>query len=291
VELPELAPSPADPTPPDVVVRVGPVPDTIADPVTTTVVLQVAPGVLRLAVPGVATFLVTGGSEVTIDPVGGEVTKDARLFLYGSAIGAALQQRGILTLHASAVTDGQRALVFAGLSGHGKSTLAAALTGRGHRLLTDDVVALLPGPAGGSVAAPGYPWIKLWADAVDRLAIASDGLTRVRDGLDKSYWPAPPPEALDPVPVEHVIVLRIHNGDDFVVEPVTGGEKLGVLHRNTYRRQFVAGTHGAEGHFAACVALARDARVTRIVRPATGFRIDELCELVLDVTAPADGPP
>jgi hypothetical protein len=48
----------------------------------------------------------------------------------------------VFFLHGAAVTDGVRTLVLAGPSGHGKTTLALALAGRGWRLLSDDFAPL-----------------------------------------------------------------------------------------------------------------------------------------------------
>lgn len=56
-----------------------------------------------------------------------------------------LQAQGLPALHGSAVADADGAIVFCGLSGHGKSTLAYALAGRpGFSQLADDAVVLRP---------------------------------------------------------------------------------------------------------------------------------------------------
>jgi len=54
----------------------------------------------------------------------------------------ALQTRGYEALHASAVSDGLRALVIAGVSGSGKSTLARALSTSGFQQIADDAVVI-----------------------------------------------------------------------------------------------------------------------------------------------------
>ncbi|MFZ5445048.1 MAG: hypothetical protein ACOZQL_33970 [Myxococcota bacterium] len=68
----------------------------------------------------------------------GELVLRLAWYLLGTKLGAVL-------IHASAVRGGQRALVAAGKSGDGKSTLARLCRGAGLELLTDEVVMLLPG--------------------------------------------------------------------------------------------------------------------------------------------------
>jgi hypothetical protein len=66
------------------------------------------------------------------------------LFLVGNVIASVLTAAGEPVLHASAVQTGDSALAFVGASGMGKSTLAAVLCANGARLITDDLLRLLP---------------------------------------------------------------------------------------------------------------------------------------------------
>jgi hypothetical protein len=273
IDLPEL---PRGTGPAEVTIRAGAIPAPLVDPVVDSVLYQAAPGQLRLEVPNIATYLASAGTDVVVAAHPDAAPNEVRLFLYGSVLGAILQQRGILTIHASAVTDGERAILFAGPSGHGKSTLAACFLDAGYRLLSDDVVAIRSDPSRGAVAAAAYPEIKLWADALARLEIDAEGLRRVREQLDKSYVSAVERFAAEPMPVSHVYILNSHNRDEFVLTAATGRAKLGFLVRNTYRRNFLDGLGGKEAHFEGCVALSKHARVVSVVRPTGSFRIDEL---------------
>lgn len=277
IDLPELARTTRLP---EVAIRRGPVVDSLDDAVAEGVLYQAAPGRLRLDVPNVATFLACHGREVTIAPYPGVDEQEIRLFLYGSVLGAILQQRGVLTIHASAVTDGEQAVLLSGRSGGGKSTLAATLVRRGFRLLSDDVVAIRHDRDRGALASAGYPELKLWADALHRLDIDPTGLKRVRAGLEKSYVPAHERFASEPLPVSHVYLLGSHNLDEITLEPMIGHDRVGTLVRNTYRRNYLDGLGGKERHFEACVELARQARIVRVARPAGGFRITELADRI-----------
>jgi hypothetical protein len=89
-------------------------------------------------------------------------------YLVGPVLGLLLRFRGVVCLHASAVTLGDRAVIFLGPEGAGKSTTAAALAQRGHAVIADDVVGLVEQDGRFSVL-PAYPHLSLWPDSVSML--------------------------------------------------------------------------------------------------------------------------
>lgn len=116
---------------------------------------------LLLTIPDVGRFLLAGPGrlEVWQDPAAHEDTLGA--FLVASGLPMLLWQQGGVLLHASAVDLHGRALAISGASGTGKSTLAAALTKRGGKLIGDDSVWLSSGStearglSGGRFHRPG----------------------------------------------------------------------------------------------------------------------------------------
>jgi len=89
-------------------------------------------------------------------------------YLVGPVLGLLLRFRGVVCLHASAVALGDRAVVFLGPEGAGKSTTAAALAQRVHAVIADDVVGLVEQDGRFSVL-PAYPHLSLWPDSVTML--------------------------------------------------------------------------------------------------------------------------
>ncbi|WP_404366249.1 hypothetical protein AB5I39_10505 [Sphingomonas sp. MMS24-J45] len=101
---------------------------------------QVAPdGAVRVNIRDVGAFLVEGGRHVTVAAAPGVSEPKLALFLLGTVFGFLCHQRGLFPLHASTIEIGGRAFSFAGDSGAGKSTTAAALIELGHTLLSDDI--------------------------------------------------------------------------------------------------------------------------------------------------------
>lgn len=73
-----------------------------------------------------------------------------------------------LVLHGSVVSVDERAVAFLGEAGQGKSTLAAALTRRGCRLLSDDCCVLRRSATNFDVL-PSYPGVRLFPESVAQL--------------------------------------------------------------------------------------------------------------------------
>jgi ABC-type multidrug transport system fused ATPase/permease subunit len=150
--LPELMPGPVGQ--PDVYIRFGHVPTSLASPHSIGDYFQASPGTFLLKVPDTAHYLVVKGREIWINQVNRCGDDEVRLFLLGSAFGALLHQRHILAMHASAIQTARGAVLFVGPSGNGKSTLVAAFLHRGYRMLADDVTGVIVDAASGPVALP-----------------------------------------------------------------------------------------------------------------------------------------
>ena len=115
-------------------------------------------GVEVLHFPRCAQFHI-GMDRIGVHPYPGadQKTIDSRLF--GVVMAYWLEKRGITTLHASAVAGTHGAVAFLAPKGGGKTTLAAAMMRGGHGLLTDDLLAIAPGPV--PVAFPAYPQMRM----------------------------------------------------------------------------------------------------------------------------------
>ncbi|MEJ0041808.1 MAG: hypothetical protein WDM81_06175 [Rhizomicrobium sp.] len=86
-------------------------------------------GCLLLKASGQLRFLIRDGRDVVADLGSGCPVQDVETFLQGAVAGVLLHQRSDLILHASCVHGGDGAVAIAGLSGRGKSTLAAGPCG------------------------------------------------------------------------------------------------------------------------------------------------------------------
>lgn len=100
----------------------------------------------------------------------------------GVVCGVLLGLEGRTLLHGAALKLGHSAFALIGASGHGKSTLAAALVREGAALLTEDLLVSAPSP-GGWIVEPGGPSLHLLEDSYAALGEPSGAAApKVRDG-------------------------------------------------------------------------------------------------------------
>jgi len=111
---------------------------------------------------------------------------DTATYLLGPVMGFLLRLRGTPCLHASAVAVDGAAVVLAGHSGAGKSSVAAAFARLGYPVLTDDVAALEAGREGIRVQ-PAYPRVRMWPESVAAMFGSEDALPRLTPTWSKRY--------------------------------------------------------------------------------------------------------
>ena len=267
--------------PPDVVIRYGNVPAAILDAKIKGVRYQAGEGEFLLRVDNVGKYYVTKGNNILIEREAGAADEEVLLFLMGSAMGALLHQRNILPLHGSAIEVDGGGIIFTGPSSIGKSTLAGAFHKRGYKLLSDDVCAVTAVNGADPYIIPGFPRLKLWADALKKLQKDREGLSRVRlDRNFEKYFVPFDHTANGYIPVRSIFILDTTNRDKFEVVELKRGDKIDPILNNTYRPRFLEGLGGKKEHFRQCAAVAAKTAVRRVIRPAKGFRLDELIDLV-----------
>jgi hypothetical protein len=170
-------------------------------------------------------------------------------YLLGQVLSFSLVALGSEPLHATSVVVDGSAVAFLGDCGAGKSTLAAALLERGHRLLTDDL--LVTEVHGNRIMAyPSLPRIKLTPASADvvfdgRRAIPMNRFTH------KMIFPLEAEQVVAaPVPLRHVYVLSEPAGNpDVTIHSIERRDAFLAVIRNTFndsilrsdrlKRQFV----------------------------------------------------
>jgi len=189
---------------------------------------------------GTEFFFERAGTEIWVTWPDSLTLEATVSYLLGPVLGFVLRLRGVTCLHASAVAFGGRAAAFLGPPGFGKSTMAAAFAGRGHAVLSDDVVALSV-REGDFLAQPGYPRLRLRPAALHALAAVG------------GHWPRLPPTwgerryhhdltrngfrfQQQPLPLAAIYILDDRRSDGAApsIESVPAAEGLMTLVANTF---------------------------------------------------------
>ena len=222
---------------------------------------------------------VAEGRKIDVDPLSGFDHRLLGLFLLGPVIAALLHQRGTLVLHGSAVEVAPgRAALFVGDNGAGKSTIAAAFLKAGHRVLTDDVIAL-------DVAVrvrPAFPAMKLSRAALDALAPLpvctlepfSSEAAKLRLRHRNGYSGG----ALE---VAQIYVLE--RGESPITVELDLPARLAALMRYSYMPKFgvepLSGSHSAS-YFCQCATVANSIPVSLLSVPEGFGALSQVVEAV-----------
>lgn len=222
---------------------------------------------------------ITGGNRIEVDPGADYDPSKLSVYLMGTCMGAIHYQRGLMMLHGSCVTDGQRAILLTGDSGAGKSTLAAEFLRRGWKLITDDV-SVVYDPEGTPMVQSSYPSQKLWRDALERYERPKDDVHSLYTAGDREKYGVDVTKYFfdGRVPLELVVRLLPHE-DVCSLRPVAGMTKVDQLMRNTYRRELIE-AHNLQRHFQRCVTLSAKIRMAAVTRVDGGDCAGRMYELI-----------
>lgn len=235
-------------------------------------------GGVLLRTPG-ARYHVIGGTTVAIETTRGSTVPAAlRQMVLHYCVPALLNQRGLYALHANAVKTPAGAVVLAGQSGGGKSTLHAALLARDVPMLSDDVAVLRNGIDGIEVL-PGMRRYRMMADTAEQMRPPTEHMVALGGPRNKvALWAPPALFHREPAPLKAIFVLEPYAGDALTVTLVSGFSAFRILQAQAYPPLESMALPQQIRSFA---ALVERMKVYHIRRPVDRWTVDELAELVL----------
>lgn len=230
----------------------------------------------------VGSFLVRNGCEIVVEPYVGAEDELVRLPLIGIVMAALLQQRGKLVLHASAVSVNDKAVVFLGWKGAGKSTTSAMMYGRGHKMISDDIVALENAETAAPLVAPGFPHFKLMPEtAASVLGDDAEKLSRICTGLEKRFRSSSDNFLENKIPLQAIYLLE--DGIHLQAELLQPQEAITTLIANTYLarygKQLIQKNH-AVTNLRQCSNIVNHTPVYRLARPRSLNLLENLAKLI-----------
>jgi hypothetical protein len=184
--------------------------------------------------------------------------------------------RGGLVLHASAVEVGGRAVLFAAPGGHGKTTLAATMAARGHRLLSEDLIRCA---VGDPVVFPGPAMLKLRHDVAGWLELPG---SQVASDPQKIHLALSAQSRGSGEAVPLAAVFFLHQAVEISLDrrdPVPALNDLWSISLN------IPNTPGRAACFQQIADLASVVPIFDLRRPLTADTLDAVVERVLDVCA------
>ena len=231
--------------------------------------------VVNLCWARVGRFRVTDRS-ITIFRASAAKDDLVRTYLLGPALGVLLHLRQMLVLHSSSVEIGGKAVAFAGKSGSGKSTIAFALSQRGHRILSDDLLVLKRGhDRWTALSGPCVP--KLWPKAARLLGAGNSQFERIHSWTSKRMARPDIAVASCARPLGCIYTLAL--GRSPRIEKRPSRHQFRSLLRNAYCRT-LANANDAIFYFMQCTQLVRDVPVRELCRTRNPDGIKDFVELI-----------
>jgi hypothetical protein len=274
--------------PADVQVVEGSVPERLAAPIAQARWWQCDRDSALLIWPAGGRFLISHGRRIdfarsTDAPGGDEGLAELIPPLLGTAFGILLHQRGRLVLHGAAVVFNGRAQVICAASGTGKSTLAAALSRSGCRLISDDLCVIATDHGAAPHVHPDGRHMKLWRDAIDHLDL-SESIRGAVVERDEKFYVEPPARTSDAaVPLGNIHVLRDAGPNaEMSLRPLDTPAAMRALTEQTYRRRLARSIAGTDRYFGAISSVLRHARVFELTRPRDLSRLMPTAQALLD---------
>jgi hypothetical protein len=132
----------------------------------------------------VGAFVIKNGRQIVVIPENGVEHSLLRLYIQGMMMAVVLHQRGMCVLHASVIEVDGSAVAFLGPVGFGKSSIAAAMYTRGHRVLADDNAAV-DFQSGVPMIRTAFPSLKLFPEIASSLGFRNGSVTTLHSSETK----------------------------------------------------------------------------------------------------------
>lgn len=232
---------------------------------------------------GVATYMINNGNEVIVEPCKNYDKKLLKVYIMGSVMGFLLLQQQVLAIHGGTTVINDKAVIFTGDRGAGKSTLTTALGERGYKFLADDVAAIRIDEV--PKVNPGFPYHKLCEDAVDKMSYEKEKLTHFRgDGKVKYLVPDFEGFCNKGTSLGALIEISVGDVENVKLEEILGHNKFYKLLNNIYRNEYMSSMGEIPPkYFKQCMEVAKNIKCYTIIRPRDKFTVEEQIRLVEEV--------
>src|ERR1051326_5638155 len=278
--LPETVPWRAPHQPIDIVIRPGAIPARLGERTADLPYIEVAAdGRLLVDASPIGRFLVTSEC-IVVDTALPTDAQEWRACLLGPVLAVICYLRGALPLHACALRVAGRVIAVAGRSRAGKSTIAAALSLRGHPLVTDDICACIQ-RSGRPFVLPTYPSIKMDHASLQALGITHRDLIPIGPDFEKVQLIRP--QGFDPAPPPLGIVYLIEDaadGDPDSIIEASGAEGFARLSAEIYRPPIGPLLLAKPAFFAMATQLATQVTIRRLIRRPDFGRLRSLARAI-----------
>lgn len=238
-------------------------------------------------------LFVESGSKIVYARKEGGVPAYLQTYILGWGMAMLAFQRGNLAIHCSAVADDRGAILIAGESGAGKSTITTAFLNSGYRLLADDMVWVevvkdAETQREKAYAKPAFPYQKLCRNVAIQQGYDLKELLHIDEDKDKFLAPYRGTFSTEAVPVRGLIMLAALDTAGVKAEEVTGVKKFQVCVGNLFLRKLLKTDSYQPSIGQMCLRMAASIPIYLIVRPDGADTADEVMEKAFAIAEAMD---
>ena len=189
-------------------------------------------------------------------------------------------QRKMVAIHGGVIEMDNKAVIFTGDRGAGKSTLTTALRRKGYKFISDDVAGIKIDKV--PYVMPGFPYQKLCESAMDKFGYDKERYTSFMSDKEVKYIvPAMDEFVNEKRELVSIVKLTVGDVDEVTIEELRGSEKLNNIIENIYRGEYIKHLGKMDPiYFKQCVDIAKNIRFFKITRPANQFTVDTQIDLI-----------
>lgn len=251
---------------PSVFIYYGKTPENLENPGFKRVFQQANQEEYLIDIKHAARYWLKNKNEVVVEPYENVQDDAVRIYILSSIMGVLLHKHELLPIHSCCIKVKDYAVLIAGDSGAGKSTISLGLYKKGYEILNDDITTIFFNDQNQPFVYPGYVHLKLWSESLEKYGYETTDFRQIRNEIEKFSFPINRSNNLESLPLKAVFILN-PAGNNLNHESIVGLKAFEALNKNTFRRNLMKAIGKESSHFKLSSTLASKIKVFRVNRP------------------------
>lgn len=227
-------------------------------------------------------YLIQNGNEILVKLKEGYDYDTISVWVTGFCLSIALLQRGILTIHCSAIATKKGAVLISGTPGAGKSSLAGKLLENELRLLADDVAGIRFSNED-CLVYPAFPFQKLCSNEIEKRGLDKNSLDHIDGDKDKYLVPVNDIFEYDPQKLDAFFYIIKAPVEELTIKKLSGFECFMSIRDNLFLHRLKGPWENSQEVINMCMKMASKCKIYLIIRPENKDTLDEICNKVLSL--------
>lgn len=243
-------------------------------------IIQLSKNKIWFHIKDIATYCITDGNKIEVEVCENADMQLMKIYVMCSCLGFIMLQRNMIAIHGGVIEMDNKAVIFTGDRGAGKSTLTTALREKGYKFISDDVAGIKFNES--PYVMPGFPYQKLCESAMNNFGYDKEAFKSFMSDKEIKYIvPAKDEFIYEPRELTAIVKLTIGDVDKVTIEELRGSEKLNNIIQNIYRGEYIKNLGKMDPiYFKQCVDIAKNIRFFKLTRPINQFTVDTQINLI-----------